>query len=247
MVRRALFLAVLLTSISMLSPGCSVKEDRGLCPAMLELQLPAGRGEVYVTLEGPEGEPVTHTAALQDEASQVTYPVSRNRFMLVVSTVPWEDNLVASRDGEEYPELYVYRTVVQLEGDALVVTPELRKEFCRLEVTIAPQQAVPSMEVSGAWFGQYRDGGLAPGLFRAEAVSGSTVCVPRQGDTSLMLDIFYGNLTRSFALGEYMAEAGYDWEATSLEDISVKIDFVSSQIQLVGSAWSRIFPIKIVL
>ncbi len=248
MARHALFLLCIMANLLVLSPGCSVKEDRGQCPAVLNILLPAGDGEVFVSMMGPEGDPVTHRAELSGEPSQVSYPVCHEGFVLVVSTVEWKDSLITVQAGQECPELLIHRSYVHVEGEALDVRADLMKEFCSLEVFVASQYPEPSLRISGAWCGQDIEGTLVKGQFRAPLASGNTIRVPRQEDTSLMLDIMEGDtVLRSFAIGEYMAEAGYDWQAESLEDISVRVDYVHNRVQLTGKAWTQVFPIKIEL
>ena len=214
----------------------------------MKLILPAGDGKVFVSMMGPEGDPVMHQAELSDEPSQVSYPVCHEGFTLVVSTVAWKDSLITVQAGLECPELYIHRSYVHVEGEALEVLIDLMKEYCSLEVSVASQYPEPSLRISGGWCGQDIEGTLVKGQFRAPLASGETIRVPRQEDTSLMLDIMDGDtVLRSFAIGEYMAEAGYDWAAESLEDISIKVDYVHNRILLTGNAWSQVFPIKIEL
>ena len=247
MARRALYLLFIIAFNNMLSPGCTVKEDRGLCPAVLKINLPPGDGEVCVSLVNPEGERVTHTVVLQDVPSVAGYPVCRDPFILLVSTGRFEEGGLLVPEGQQCSELYVHREMVHVSGETVEVQAVLEKEFCRLEVSVVSQFSGPDMSISGDWCGQELDGALVSGRFRTPVASGGVVRVPRQGDSSLMLDVRSGQVTRSFAIGEYMAEASYDWEEASLQDISIKVDFVRSRIQLRGNAWSQIFPIKIEL
>lgn len=214
----------------------------------MKLILPEGDGEVFVSMMGPEGDPVTHRAELLDEPCEVSYPVCHEGFMLVVSTVAWKDSLITVQAGLECPRLYIHRSYVHVEGESLSEEIDLRKEYCTLEVSVASQYPQPSLRISGRWCGQDIEGALVRGQFRMPLASGDCVRVPRQEDTSLMLDIMDGDtVLRSFAIGEYMAEAGYDWHAESLEDISVNVDYVHNRVRLTGNAWSQVFPIKIEL
>ena len=248
MARRVLILFCIVTNLLLLSPGCSVKEDRGQCPAVLKLILPAGDGEVFVSMMGPEGDPVTHRAELLKEPSEVSYHVCHEGFTLVVSTVAWKDSLITVQAGMESPELLVHRSYVHVDKETFTEQVDLMKEYCALEVFVVSQIPEPTLRIRGRWCGQDIEGNLVKGQFQAPLASGNIIRVPRQEDTSLMLDIMDGdNVLRSFAIGEYMDEAGYDWHAESLEDISVKVDYVHNRVQLTGSAWNQVFPIKIEL
>ena len=43
---------------------------------------------------------------------------------------------------------------------------------------------------------------------------------------------------RSFPLGEYLREAGYDWEAPDLKDIHLSVNLSISEIRLAWDLWS---------
>lgn len=204
---------------------------------------------MYILLKGPDGLPETHLAPLMEEASWASFPVSRDRFILAVSTVPFTDSVYTVPLGKASPELYIYRASVKLLDESASIVPQLRKEYCGLEVSITSQHPLPELCVRGNWNGQKADGSLLAGPFRASLKSGEQVNIPRQGDNSLMLDVMNssGSVLRSFAIGEYMSEAGYDWTEGSLQDLSLKVDYVNNAITLNGRAWSYTFPIKIEL
>ncbi|MBQ9184268.1 MAG: hypothetical protein IJ151_00140 [Bacteroidales bacterium] len=249
MARTASFFHFLAIIVLWLSPNCSVKEEREQCPAILKLMLPEGEGGLYIFLKSPVGLPETHLTQLAQTPSSASFSISRERFLLSVSSVAFQDSLFQIPPGQESPELFAYRAYFRVNGEFATVSPQLRKEFCRLEVTVTTQKLLPALRVRGNWCGQRIDGALLEGEFSVGLRSGEAVCIPRQGDNSLVLDVLSesGELLRSFALGEYMAEAGYDWMGASLEDISLHVDYVSSTVTLKGSAWNFTFPIKIEL
>ena len=61
--------------------------------------------------------------------------------------------------------------------------------------------------------------------------------LPVQMDGSLRLNVmaYDGTLLRSFALGEYILQSGYDWNAEDLEDIRIEVDIVHSSLLLYSS------------
>ena len=86
---------------------------------------------------------------------------------------------------------------------------------------------------------------LVAGYLKAdseESVDGAgSVCLPRQRDGSLSLRILFpdsGDI-RSFPLGEYILQSGYDWNAADLEDIDVEVDFSLTGVSFTIDAWKK--------
>ncbi|MBO7547737.1 MAG: hypothetical protein J6T07_04760, partial [Bacteroidales bacterium] len=53
---------------------------------------------------------------------------------------------------------------------------------------------------------------------------------------ALLLTLIAGAFPlRSFAVGEYLAAAGYDWTAPDLEDIRLEIDLASTAVRLLAA------------
>jgi hypothetical protein len=50
---------------------------------------------------------------------------------------------------------------------------------------------------------------------------------------------------RSFALGNYMLEAGYDWTAPDLEDLSLQLDLSLTAITFRTTLWEKVIPLQI--
>ena len=49
----------------------------------------------------------------------------------------------------------------------------------------------------------------------------------------------YGELDRIFAIGEYILDSGYDWEAPDLGDITLEIDYVDGAARINIDQWSK--------
>ena len=72
------------------------------------------------------------------------------------------------------------------------------------------------------------------------------ICVPRQIDASLSLDVVTGGeIIRSFAIGTYMEEAGYDWGKDDLADCSMKVDISLTSFDFTISGWKKTVSMKI--
>ena len=109
-----------------------------------------------------------------------------------------------------------------------------------------------SLTVKGNICGYSPDRSVVEGDFSFTFVPASdgtgSVRVPRQTDDSLILQIRDGNrVLREFALGEYVAESGYDWEAENLSDVEIAIDYANSNITVKVEGWSDIFEYDVVI
>ena len=67
-------------------------------------------------------------------------------------------------------------------------------------------------------------------------------------DNSLMLDLISerGGV-RSFAIGNYLAESGYDWAEDDLEDITVTIDYAATSARFIIDRWSTTLHFETVI
>ena len=73
-------------------------------------------------------------------------------------------------------------------------------------------------------------------------------CVPRQMDDSMMLEIRDDpDVLRSFAVGEFIAESGYDWSRPDLEDIEMEIDYSRTGVTFNVSDWKRTISFDVVI
>ena len=145
--------------------------------------------------------------------------------------------------GSQSPPLYLYHGVISAQSEALRVNATLHKNFCRLTLVLdgTPGDGEPiGISVRGVVDGISLDGRPALGDFSCKAVSG--VCsLPRQAPSDrLLLDIVMEDkVVRTFALGTYIREAGYDWTGTDLEDITIHISLSVTHIRFRIGDWSE--------
>ena len=55
----------------------------------------------------------------------------------------------------------------------------------------------------------------------------------------LLLDKQDGHLDNSIPLGRFLTDIGYDWNAASLSDVTVRVDFVTLSVSITISDWDR--------
>lgn len=227
--------------VLLLSTSCTViKEDRSECPCELAIHL-SGPGPIEYRVDDLEGG-VLHTGSVpRDTVVYCDVPRSRVR-IVAVSGVPLGDGLRIPF-GSGSPPLYLYQGVISAHGEALKVNAALHKHFCLLTLVLdgPPGDGEPvGVTVRGAVDGIGLDGRPTRGDFSCRAVSG--VCsLPRQAPSDLLfLDIVMeDHVVRTFALGTYIREAGYDWANTDLEDITIHISLSVTHIRFRIGDWTR--------
>ena len=244
------FLGILLPAL--LLSSCSVKEDRTKCPCALTLEL-AGLPVRPVVL-GVAGEGYALTEVVHADTVLVL-PVPKGE--LTVSAVGGAlaegDGSVRISEGEEAPPLYLFHASVSTDAEQLVLPITLHKQYCTLELFFkGPPGYGPPFEVAveGVYGGWRSDGSPAPGPFSRRILPGSdgraVLRLPRQGDDSLLMHIvFSDNIVRTFALGSYIAESGFDWSAPDLGDLTLNVDISLTAVTLSTDLWTTTEEIEL--
>jgi hypothetical protein len=87
------------------------------------------------------------------------------------------------------------------------------------------------------------DGNILQGSLRLpfRQEGGGFCCrVPRQGDSSLRLELYRGEaLARSFPIGKIIEESGYDWTAEDLEDVDIRLDYQDTGVNFTVNGWEH--------
>ena len=250
-------------------PGCSVKETRDLCPCQLQISFqekdrPLLRDGVLLLLSTEDnGLKVSDTLRAEaGEGSPLAYNIPAPRGRVSVSVLyPADRDALTADEGDSFSRIYMDYAVIDALGEASSVEMTLHKRFCEIRPEVADASRVAETlaeaDVSGSWTasgleirgnvtGYAPDGSVVEGKFRS-AVDGCAR-VPRQVDNSLQLSILAENgITRTFALGNYIAESGYDWSAADLKDISIVIDYSRTVVTLRIDGWSREIRLETVI
>ena len=244
------FLRILLPLL--LVPSCSVKEDRTACPCGLTLDLtgmPVRPVVMSVSGEGFSWTEVVHA----DTVLVLPVPKGEMAVSAVGGALAEGDGSVRIPEGEEAPPLYLFHAAVSTEAEQIVLPVELHKQFCTLELSFkGPPGYGPPFEVAveGFYGGWEPDGSPAPGPFNRRLLPGAdgraVLRLPRQGDGSLLLHIVFSDqVVRTFALGSYIADAGYDWSAPDLEDLSLQVDISLTSVTISSDLWTRTEDIEL--
>ena len=109
-----------------------------------------------------------------------------------------------------------------------------------------------SISLVGNVDGYASDGRPTLGRFCCSSVvdvDGScTMVLPRQVDNTLMMELDDASgVLKRFAIGEYIAESGYDWATPDLEDITIDLDFAVTHLTLVIQGWEKEYMFDIVI
>ena len=236
----------------LLVPSCSIKENRAVCPCGLTLELaglPVRPVVLSVVGEGYSWKEVVHT----DTVFVLPVPKGEVAVSAVGGALAEGDGSVRIREGEEAPPLYLYHAAVSTDAEQVVLPVTLHKQFCSLELVFkGPSGFAPPFEVAveGFYGGWEPDGSPTPGPFSRRLLPGSdgraVLRLPRQGDDSLLMHIVFSDqVVRTFALGSYIAAAGYDWSAPDLEDLSLHVDISLTSVTISTDLWSRTEDIEL--
>ena len=242
--------AALLLLFCLCSASCTlVKEDRTACPCALTVNihdLPAY--PVRFSLSGEEFYQEWEVA--RDTSFMVRVPKGSVQLTAVAGAPLPRNGSVTIPYGYECPPLYAHSQEVPTPEDTARVQVQLHKHFCGLSLAV---------EGPPGWGEPYwaqirgRVGALDPlgtpeeGAFQCRLDSGDTIRLPRQlPEEELWMDLTTPEGTvRSFALGNYMLEAGYDWTSTDLEDLSLQLDLSLTAITFHTTLWEQVIRLQI--
>lgn len=241
----------LLLPVALLA-SCSVKEDRSACPCALVLDFSAL--PVTPVMLSVEGEACSILQVVHSD-TLMTLSVPRSDLSVSVTggALPDGTGGVQVPYGEEAAPLYLFHASVSSEADQVVLPVHLRKQFCQLSLVFSgpPGYGPPfEVEVEGFVGGWLRDGSPSEGPFSHRLLPGkdgtATLRLPRQRDDSLLMHIVFSDqVVRTFALGNYMAAAGYDWSAPDLADLTLHVDVSVTSVTISTDEWSQTEEIEL--
>ena len=246
-------LLCILTLVS--HPGCTVKENRDLCPALLVLESRPLETAALLHLGTATG---ARTDTLPSGLTEYQAFVDRGPVSVLVRA-PADLPFAAGPElripeGEECPEIRLFAREYDIRGEMRRDSVRLYKSYCLLDLQVVSRDGtVPySFAAVGGWCGFDAAGQVLAGTFRhrvrPDAEGHGCLRIPRQGDDSLRLELTAEDgIVRSFSLGEYLRESGYDWTAEDLADAGILIDYAQTSITFVIGSWSTTFTYEIVI
>lgn len=242
---------------------CTIIEDRAACPCRVEFRVDgsfkADEGVDIVVL-GTQGQFAFHHHYDAWEASLpvfVDVPDREGADILVcpgfLARFVTEGGSLVFPSGASCPEMPLYSATVSTEPENVTLDVTPHKNHCNITVRFSdsfPANCV--LQLSSSVCGMAPGGKPVDGVFRQNVplgASGVAVCrLPRQKDFSAMLDIITpDDVTRHIALGNMMQQAGYDWSAEELGDITLDIDYTLSNVHLKFAGWDREIFLPVVI
>ena len=228
--------------------SCSVKESRTDCPCTLRIELRGLPGPADVQLVAGDYQASYHAGG--DTVMVVQAPKGDIHLMAVSGAALEPDQPLRIPLGFECPPVYLYAAPVNTRCDSTRVSVELNKHFCTLSLTLEGPAGWGEpywAEVRGSVEGLDREGNPSGGAFNCRLDTGLSVRLPRQNpDDALWLDITMPDrVVRTFPLGSYMLDAGYDWTAPSLADLPLQINLSVTEIIVRMGLWTQVIPLTL--
>lgn len=266
------FIAIPLLIITCLS--CSVKEDRTICPCILTIHYSGTETidseeniSTRIDIAEIQGTKETIVDTLPVYESTHRIDVSRGSATILSAApisaisqtayVP-EDRWIEIREGHPCPRIWTSCVKVNTDSDSAEAEAVLHKNYCCLNIMLTGSGTSDFiLKIRGNISGYDLNGNPAKGKFVAPAeenineLSGqvyNTVCVPRQVDNSLKLDIISNDDTAiTFAIGNYIEASGYDWTSPDLKDINMEIDYSRTSITFHINKWQETVHFELVI
>ena len=241
--------------------SCSIKENRTDCPCSLVLDFSeidtvhVKSLDILATYEGVML--FRESIEAKDFKDEFIRDVPHGDIRLNVWCIGEEridnEHGVVIPYGCECPLLYMKSFVADTRGELCRETVLVHKNFCRLTVLVEGVEEPPySITFKGNVDGYSLDGLPSEGDFSCVAYPGESgdlqAGLPRQVDASLLLEVDDDtSVLKTFALGEYIVNSGYDWTAEELEDLTVTLDYQITHIGITISGWDKEYFYNIIL
>ena len=244
-----------------LAMSCSIKEDRTDCPCRLVLdfsEIDTSIVKYLDVLATNDGDVAFRDRVLaEDFKDEYVRDVPHGEMRVNVWCLGEEriddEHGVVIPYGCECPVLYMRSFVADTRDQLCRETVQVHKNFCRLTVLVeGAEEFLYSLTFKGNVDGYSLDGLPSEGDFACVAYPGESgnlqAGLPRQVDASLVLEVDDGtSVLKTFALGEYIVNGGYDWTAEVLEDVTVTLNYQMTYVKISISGWDREYFYNIIL
>lgn len=250
----------LFLTCALLLSSC-IKEDRSICPCHLYVDLTevdsSAISSVKMAVSDVASCFLVSEVVKEDYASECVLKVPRRRLWFNVYSgddgLGTQDSGLLIPYGRDCPPVYMYSSLIDADCEKVVKKVKMSKNHCKMTVCLENEKGFEySMSVKGNVCGYSADGLPLAGEFnyrlKSEEDGGFSVIVPRQQDSSLVLDVEDGDrVLKSFALGEYVNASGYDWKSENLRDIVVTIDYALTKVRVQVKGWDYVYDFDVVI
>ena len=249
----------LLIAIVTASASCSLKEDRDGCPCHLIIDLDNavgnGNADIFIFQDGEE--------VLADNVVPADYPEGyrcevRRRPASATVIQGLEESVLNGgrlviRDGNDADRLFLYNETLQCGSETVRAAADLHKNWTTLEISLAAEEGEDSpagnvrIDISGGICGMdLRNGAPVRGDFQCIARLADSgfavyaVNLPRQissEDEILIAVSRNGKELFTCDISEAISRTGFDWSKPDLDDIRLRLDYISALFDVEIAEW----------
>ncbi len=247
-----------LVLVLLLACSCAVKEDRSGCPCCLVIGVQGGAPPYFLSLTQGDGtvEDTLHTGSAAFERTVVRRPLRLQVYCADSSLyVPGKGLVIPP--GRDCPPVWSAVRSLSAEGERQAEIVTLHKNHCRLSLVFKVEgksvAAVPfQLRLRGSVAGYDLDDKPVAGTFDYSPLpdrkGAFDIGLPRQTDASLTLEIRdEDGMLRTFPLGDYIVQGGYDWAAPDLPDLPMEIDYARTQVTFRLECWEKTVERNVVI
>ena len=253
-VKTGLFMAIVTASAS-----CSLKEDRDGCPCHLIIDLDNavgnGNADIFIFQDGEEVltdnvVPADYPEGYRHEAGR--RPASVTVIQGLKENIINEGRLVI-KNGNDADRLFLYNETLQCGSETVMAAADLHKNWTTLEISLAAEAGEDSpagnvrINISGGICGMdLRNGAPVRGDFQCIARLADSgfavyaVNLPRQissEDEILIAVSRNGKELFTCDISEAISRTGFDWSKPDLDDIRLRLDYISALFDVEIAEW----------
>ena len=252
--KTGIFMAIVTASAS-----CSLKEDRDGCPCHLIIDLDNavgnGNADIFIFQDGEE--------VLADNVVPADYPEGyrcevRRRPASATVIQGLKENIIHEgrlviKNGNDADRLFLYNETLQCGSETVRAAADLHKNWTTLEISLAAEAGEDSpagnvrIDISGGICGMdLRNGSPVRGDFQCIARLADSgfvvyaVNLPRQissEDEILIAVSRNGKELFSCDISEAISRTGFDWSKPDLDDIRLRLDYISALFDVEIAEW----------
>ena len=252
--KTGIFMAIVTASAS-----CSLKENRDGCPCHLIIGLDNavgnGNADIFIFQDGEEVladnvVPADYPEGYRHEAGR--RPASVTVIQGLKENIIHEGRLVI-KNGNDADRLFLYNETLQCGSETVMAAADLHKNWTTLEISLAAEAGEDSpagnvrIDISGGICGMdLRNGAPVRGDFQCIARLADSgfavyaVNLPRQissEDEILIAVSRNGKELFSCDISEAISRTGFDWSKPDLDDIRLRLDYISALFDVEIAEW----------
>ena len=252
--KTGIFMAIVTASAS-----CSLKENRDGCPCHLIIGLDNavgnGNADIFIFQDGEEVltdnvVPADYPEGYRHEAGR--RPASVTVIQGLKENIINEGRLVI-KNGNDADRLFLYNETLQCGSETVRAVADLHKNWTTLEISLAAEEGEDSpagnvrIDISGGICGMdLRNGAPVRGDFQCIARLADSgfavyaVNLPRQisSEDEILISVSRnGKELFSCDISEAISKTGFDWSKPDLDDIRLRLDYISALFDVEIAEW----------